>query len=63
MILAVVADYVYNFFVKRHTDLCSILHGMYNSYGLMIDGCRMDIHTMTVEINTSKPRATYLYLN
>ena len=63
MALTVVADYMYNFFVKSHMYLCSILHGIYNSYGLMIDGCKMDIRMVTVKKNTSKPRAACSYLN
>ena len=61
--LATVADYVCNFLVKTHAHLCSILHGMYSSYGLMEDGYRMGIHTVAVEDGTSESRAANLSLN
>ena len=57
MALAAIANYVCNFLVESHMHLHSILHGMYNGYGLMIDGCRMGIGAVTVEDDTCKLRA------
>ena len=62
MALAPVADYVHNFLIESHAHLRFILHGMKSSYGLMKDGCRIGIGTVTVEDDTHESRTASLCL-
>ena len=55
---AAVAKYVYNFLVKSHAHLLCILHGMYSSYSLMKDDCRMGIGMVIVDDDTHKLKAS-----
>ena len=63
MAFTAVADYVCNFFVKSHAHLSSILHGIYNSYGLMKDSCGMGIGLVIEEDDTHESRVASLCLS
>ena len=63
MIVTAKANYVYNYLVASHVHLRYILYGIYRSYGLIKDGCKMDIGMMVVDDGTCKLGAVTPCLN